>query len=183
MQFNPAKRDSFIYDFIVKQYSTADWKATAGTPAMDGNNFQLNAAAVASYILYQFGEYEFSINVPTTPSTGEAKHWGLRAPATDNLGAIYFEIAGAVFRAVSRDEFGNTETTNITWSTDPAWANNQVRYGIVWENGHANFLVNGVRYATHSKVPSLALPLRIVNADSDDTDVAYIGFKEVATIV
>lgn len=180
MEYNVAKRDSFIYDFIIKGYSTVDFKATTGTPAASGNYLRLNAAAVASYILYQYGQFEFSINVPTTPSAGEAKHWGLRAPATDNVGAAYFEISGAVFTAVTKDSFGNTQTTTLTWS---AYENKQTLFKIVWENGLVHFFIDGVRVATHTKAPSFALPVRMVNVDADNTDVAYISFKEVGSII
>lgn len=180
MEFNVAKRDSLIYDFIIKGYSTTDFKATTGTPAASGNNLRLTSAAVASYILYQYGQFEFSINVPTTPSAGEAKHWGLRAPATDNVGAIYFEIAGAVFRVVTKDSLGNTETTTVTWTS---YENKQTLFKIFWENGLVHFSIDGTRVATHKTVPTFALPIRMVNGDADNTDVAYISFKEVGSIV
>src|SRR3972149_5269962 len=105
------KRDGYTYDVVIKQYDTTFWKPTTGTPTVASNKLRLTSAAVASYLQHAYGDYEFALNVPTTPSSGEGKHWGLRSPATDSLGAAYFEIAGAVFTAVSVDDGGTAQTT------------------------------------------------------------------------
>jgi hypothetical protein len=175
------KRDGYTYDPIIKQYDTTFWKTTTGTPAISSNLLRLNASAIASYLQHIYADVQFSISVPTTPSAGEAKHWGLRNPSSDNLGAIYFEISGATFSCVSKDDSGNSETTTLTWSS---YENTQTVFRIIWEPGQIIFQINGTTVATHSsKVPNHALVLRVVNADADNTDIAYIAVRRAAAIV
>jgi hypothetical protein len=182
MEPNIDKRSGYTYDPIIKQYDTNFWKTTTGSnPAMSSTVLRITSASIASFIQHIYADVEFSINVPTTPSAGEAKHWGLRSPATDNLGAMYFEIAGAVFTCVSIDDTGSSQTTTLTWS---AYQATQTVFRIIWEAGMIIFKINGVTVATHtSKVPSHALPLRVVNGDADNTDIGYIAVRRAAAIV
>lgn len=178
---NKDKRDGYIYDVVIKQRDTNFWKDTAGTSSATGNKLRLNAASIASYIQHIFADVEIGLNIPTTPSTGEAKHWGLRSPATDTQGAAYFEIAGAVFTAVTRDSAGTAETTTLTWSS---YENAETKYRIRWEPDQVIFYINGTIVATHNtRVPQNALPLRIVNADSDNVDMGYVKVTRAASIV
>lgn len=176
------KRDGYVYDVIIKQYDTSFWKTTTGTPAVSSNKLRFNAAAASSYLLHQYGDYEFAVNIPTTPSTGEAKQFGLRAPSTDTLGAAYFEIVGAVFQVVTIDDGGTAETTAVTFDDD--WDGAETKYRILWEPDRVQFMVDGVIVATHTtRVPTNALPLRIVNSDSDNTDIGYVAVRRAAAIV
>lgn len=180
MELHLDRQDGYVYDPVIKQYDTAFWMSTSGTPAISGTKLRFTSAAAASYIQHIFADIEFSLNVPTTPSAGEAKHWGLRSPASDLLGAIYFEIAGAVFTCVSKDKAGNTKTTTLTWS---AYENADTKYRIMWGREHIVFLINGVVVATHTVAPDEALPLRIVNADADNTDLAFVKVSKAAAII
>jgi len=176
------KRDGYIYDVVIKQYDTQFWKTTTGTPAVASNKLRFTSAAAASYILHRYGDFEFAVNVPTTPSAGEAKHWGLRAPATDSIGAIYFEIVGAVFQAVTIDDGGTSETTTLTWAA--GYTAVETKFRIIWEPDIVRFMINGVIVATHvTRVPSNSLPLRIVNSDADNVDVGYVQIRQAAAIV
>ncbi len=181
MENDVSKRSGYIYDPVIKQYDTAFWKTTSGTPAISSTVLRFTSAAAASYLLHKFGDFEFAFNVPTTPSAGEAKHWGLRAPSTDTQGAAYFEIAGAVFTCVTCDDAGTAETTTLTWSAYQAAA---TKFRILWEADRVQFMIDGSIVATHkTRVPSNALPLRIVNADADNCDLSYIKMRHVGEIV
>lgn len=179
---NKDKRDGYIYDPVVKQYDTGFWKTTTGTPAMSTVYLRFTSAGSASFLQHIFADVEFSLNIPTTPSTGEAKVWGLRNLYGDDLGAIYFEITGATFRVISKDDSGSAETTNVTWVS--GWEGADTKYRIRWEPDHVIFYVNGTIVATHtSKVPSHALAIRILNSDADNVDLEYIAVKRAASII
>lgn len=175
------KRDGYIYDVVIKQFDTAFWKQTSGTSSVASNKLRNNNAAIASYLLHKYGDYEFGLNVPTTPSAGEAKHWGLRSPATDNIGAIYFEISGATFRVVTIDDGGTSQTTTVTWSSYEAA---ETRFRFLWDEDRVIFYINETIVATHTtRVPSNPLPLRIVNSDADNTDLGYVEIRQAAAII
>ena len=178
---NKDKRDGYVYDPIIKQYDTTFWKTTTGAPAMSGSVLRFTSAGVASYLQHIFADVEFSLNVPTTPSAGEAKQWGLRNPSGDNLGAAYFEITGAVFQVVTVDDGGTSQTTAVVWSAYEAAA---TEYRILWDPDRVVFYVNGTIVATHTtRVPSNALSLRILNSDADNTDLSYVAIRRAASII
>lgn len=175
------KRDGYVYDVIIKQFDTYFWKQTTGTSTVASNKLRCNAAALASYLQHKYGDFEFGLNIPTTPSSGEAKHWGLRLPSTDHVGAAYFEISGATFRVVSVDSGGTSESTTVTWTS---YENAETKYRIVWRPEAVQFYINGVIVATHTtRVPLGPLPLRIVNADSDNVDLGYVVVRQAAAII
>ncbi len=175
------KRDGYIYDVVIKQLDSTFWKTTAGSPSIASNKLRVSAAAIASYLLHKFGDYEFAITVPTTPSSGEAKHWGLRSPAEDDIGGAYFEIAGAVFTAVTLDDGGNKQTTTLTWSSYQAA---ETKFRIIWDADRVIFMIDGTIVATHTtRVPSNALPLRLVNVDADNTDTGYFLVRQAGAII
>ena len=175
------KRDGYTYDVIIKQNDTTFWRATSGALTVVSNKLRFNADSAASYLQHMYGDYEFALNVPNTPSGSEARHWGLRLPGTDSIGAIYFEIVGSVFQVVSRDDGGTAETTVVTWSSYEA---TETLFRIIWEPGLIQFLIDGVIVATHNvRIPSNALPLRIVNIESDNMDLGYVSVRRAASIV
>lgn len=181
MERNRDQQDGYTYDVVIKGFDTTFWKQTAGTSTVSSNKLRSSAASLASYIQHGFADVEFALNVPTTPSGSEAKHWGLRAPATDDGGAAYFEIAGAVFRCITKGNYGVSETTNLTWS---AYENVETKFRIVCDPDQVKFMINGVVVATHStQIPCVALPLRIVNADADNVDLGYVMVRRAASVV
>lgn len=176
------KRDGYVYDPVIKQYDTAFWRTTTGTPAMSSTVLRFTSAGVSSYLLHLFADVEFSLNVPTTPSAGEAKQWGFRNPSGDNLGAAYFEITGATFRVVTVDDGGTSQTTAVTWTA--GWEGAATEYRMLWDADRVIFYVNGTIVATHTaRVPSNALSLRILNSDADNTDLSYLAVRRAAAII
>ena len=173
-------RSTFIYDVVVRQLDTSFWKYITGTPTIASNKIRLNADTIASYYQVLFGKIDFAVNVPTTPSAGEAKKIGFLNPAAPTLGSAYFEIVGAVFRAVSYDDDGTAETTTLTWSGE---ASEQV-FTIEWDRGHVIFSLAGTVVATHkTRVGKIPQAIYLINADADNTDVGYVLVKDAALII
>lgn len=185
-------RDRLVYDPVVKGYDSSFFATTTGTPSTNGGNLRFNAAGCASYSQYVYGDFIFAVNVPTTPSSGEAKIWGLENPAAKH-GACYFEITGATFRAVSYDDSGTAETTNITWnSRGETWEAGMAFFRILWTKQYVRFYVgdsyaniaDDEYYVEHkTRVGSLPVALRILNSDADNTDVDYILAKRIGYFV
>lgn len=173
-------RSAVIYDVKVRQYDTSFWKTLSGAPSVVSNKLRLNQAEICSYYQFLFGIFNFAVNIPTTPSAGEAKKIGLINPSSPTLGSAYFEIAGAVFKAVSYDDDGNAETTTLTWSGE---ATEQI-FSIKWERDTIIFSLDGVVVATHStRVGKIIQMLSLKNADNDNTDTGYVLVKETAKMI
>lgn len=174
-------RAGVMYDVQMRGWDTSFWKALSGTPSVASNKLRLNADTIGSYYQFLFGIFDFAVNVPTTPSSGEAKKWGLLNPNNATGGSAYFEIVGSVFRAVSYDDDGNAQTTVITWG---GWETSETLFRIEWERGYIIFSVAGTVVATHlTRVGKSPLGLYLINADSDNTDLGYINAKEFAHVI
>lgn len=173
-------RSAFMVDFKMRGYSTGFWKSLTGTPAIVSNKLRLNADEIASYYQILFGKIDFAVNVPTTPSAGEAKKIGFLNPGAPTLGSAYFEIAGAVFKAVSYDDDGNAETTVLTWDGE---ASEQV-FTIEWDRGHIIFSRAGTVVAIHkTRVGKIPQAIYLINSDADDTDVGYVLVKDASLVI
>lgn len=174
------KRDGYIYDVVIKQNDSEFWKATTGSLSVASNKLRFTSASASSFGLHLYADVEFGLNVPTTPSAGEAKTWGLRNPSVD-IGAAYFEITGATFRVVTIDDEGTSETTTVTWSSYEA---TETKFRLIWEPDKVHFLIDGTVVATHTvRVPQAPLALRITNADADNTDLGYVMVRRAAAII
>jgi len=170
-------RPGFVYDALLRGFDDSFWKTIANTVSVASNKIRLaSGGAIASYPQYKYGIFRFALNVPTTPSAGEDKKWGLLLPGAPTIGSIYFEISGATFRARSYDEDGNVQTTNLTWSSYEAV---ETVYEIEWAPDLIIFKINGTAVATHlTRVGNIPLPLYLINSDADNTDLGYIAVKE-----
>lgn len=181
-QSQATPRAGFIYDVLTRGFDTSFWKELATTLSLASNKIRMaSGGSITSYTQFKFGKFEIALNVPTTPSTGEAKKWGLLIPGSVAKGSMYFEIAGAVFTAVSYDDDGTAQTTTLTWSS---YENTESLFQIEWEDDYVIFLIDGVHVATHkTRVGKNPLPLYLLNGDADNVDLGYISIKETAQYV
>jgi hypothetical protein len=188
---NRDKRDSLIYDPQIKGYDNTFWANVSGTPTIASSKIRYNAATSASFMLFEFVELlNFSITVPAAPTSGDSRRWGLLAPATGTvsaIGAVYFDITGAVFTVHVVDSAGNDQSQTITWSTGN-WDGHAIVYGIAWEADRVQFWVNGSIVATfgaisNKTIPFTALPLYIKNGNSDNMDVGYVDVRGAAGMI
>jgi hypothetical protein len=185
---NRDKRDSLIYDPQIKGFDSSFWSQLVGTTSVSSGKLRYNAASSASFILFEFGDlFNFMVNVPAQPTSGDSRRWGLFAPATTNIGAIYFDITGAVFTVHVIDSAGNDQSKTLTWN-NAAWSGNSIVYGIAWTPDRVQFWINGAIVATFgilsgNVIPFTALPLYIKNGNSDNMDVSYVDVRKAAGIV
>lgn len=193
MELNHDRRDGYVYDGVIKRVDTSFWKQTAGTTTMSSNKLLFNAAGMASYIQHEFADVEFALRIPAVPTSGDARHWGLRAPASLNFGAAYFDVTGAVFSCKVVDNVGNAYSTTVSWSSD--WTNTETMFRIIWGPDRVQFLAGVVTASvvdytvlatfdliSHG-IPEIALPLRISNGNSDNVYLGYVAVRRAAGIV
>jgi len=174
-------RSGFSYSIIQRALDSSFWKTIANTASIVSNKIRLaSGGSIASYVQCKYGIFQFLVNVPTTPSAGEAKKWGLLLPDKPAVGSAYFEIAGSVFKAVSYGDDGVAQTTVLTWAGEGV----EHAYEIEWEEDYVIFKYEGAVVATHqSKVGNMPLPIYLINSDADNTDFGAITVKETALFV
>ena len=176
-------RTRLVYDPSVKGYDQSFFKTISGTPSISGGNIRLNTAAITSYSQYLYGDFHFKANVATTPSAGEAKHWGLRHPAT-NIGSMFFDITAAVFSFKSYNEDNTVTSTTVTWNQQgQTWNGSMTDFRILWTDEEIKAYVSGILVATHKIGDNnTPVPLTISNADADNMDVDYIIANKIGNL-
>ena len=180
--------DDLMYSVQMRGFDTSFWKDLgANTPTIVSNKMRISNGDIASFSQYKFGIYEFAINFASTPSGSEAKVWGLRWPNTTR-DAIYFEVAGSVFRVVTRNDEGTATTTVVTWN---AWEGSEVIFRFHWTLNSVVFTIDDVQVATHNvgnkdNLPSgssLPLPWRLDFNDVENSDVGYVAVRDAGEII
>lgn len=156
---------NFYYDPARQGYDTTQWHTIFGTPVIAGTSIQLQNAGMVHYGDIVRGQFQFNINVPSSPTQGNSRNWGLMRINTNAY--IYFAINDTNFTANAADGNGNVSTTPITWNT--AWAGTYQQYVIRWEGGTAKFFINGTQVAviTNIAVSGDPLSLYAANATTD----------------
>ncbi len=185
-------REGVFYDAYVKGLDANFWDPDTGTVTATGGKLRYTSAGNVSYAQFLYGDFEFALNVPTSPSAAEAKEWGLINPGdSDQRGSIYFQI-DTEFYTVTEDETGAQRRTLITWDTN--WDGVQTRYRFVWEEDGVRFLINDTVIATHggpyqggtSSIQintSIPLSLRIRNGDADNTDLGFVNIRNARKVI
>lgn len=119
-------------------------------------------------------------NGTVTAATYSNKKWGL-IQANKGL-KCYFELRGDTLVAVTSDESGTAEETDITWDSD--WTADDIKYEIDWSGHSVKFKVNGEQYAQHeTRIPRSPMSLYVLNELADNFDFSYFEGKEINSYV
>jgi len=184
-----SQNENFVYDPIVVGYDTTFFKTITGTPAVASNKLRLSAAEVASYSFYRFTDIEFILNVPTAPTTGHVRAWGLKVPALGNKARIEFDITDAVLSCKAYDDAG-TETINVPVTWNASWTATDTSFRIRVTPSGIKFFIAGVQvavgelmnYSVNPDVPSIAQTIHIVNEEAENFDVTAIIARNVQSL-
>lgn len=193
--YNKDNRDGYVYDARIKRGDTTFWSEHTGAVAVDTTDsttaLRVNADRLHSFLQHIYGTYEFSVNLPGVPDASTQQTFGLRNPTDDTtLGdssiipsGVYFSLdTNSTFQCVSHDDFGNQESSTVTWDTD--WDGQQTKFTINWEEDLVNFLVNDTVIATHStRVPTKPFSLELRNLEAANMDVAYVRVARAGAII
>ena len=75
--------------------------------------------------------------------------------------------------AVTSDDTGNSEETEITW-IDGTWTGADITFEIDWSGQGVKFKVNGDHYAYHeARIPRGPMSLYVENTLADNFDFKY----------
>ena len=175
--------DNLTFDPQVDGYTSGVFFNTvAGTPAVTSNVLRLNTASV--YTLARFTvsmDMEFVLTVPTDPTSGDVRKWGLFLPSLGDRGACYFEIAGDKFYVRFFDNAGvELLSQEVAWDSG-AWTGNPIAYRIAKTDRGARFYVDGTQVAqqtmpetTPLKTVNIPLAVGIKNNNADNLDLTSL---------
>mgnify|MGYP006935481841 CR=1 FL=1 len=181
---------SFVIDFQVYGYDTTSLFTTvSGAPAISSNKLRLNAAETRSKSQYLYGEYVFRMTIPTAPTSGDVRQFGLEGVAIGNRGALRFNIVDTRFYVSAYNNAGTLigEET-IAWNSD--WTATATDYRIAWSEQGVTFKVVGST-AAHVAIANIQFGLNVVNMPlflsvdndlADNLDITYITLNNVGRV-
>jgi len=148
---------------------------TVTSAVSGGSGTDISGAGATTYMDSETG------NGTVTAATNSNKKWGLTQL---NKGLkCYFELRGATLVAVSSDESGSAQETDITWDATN-WNAKDIKFEIDWSGHSIKFKVNGNQVAFHdTRIPRGPMSLYILNELADNFDIKYLEGKDIDTVV
>ena len=114
-----------------------------------------------------------------TAATNSNKKFGLIQLSKDLK--CYFHLRGATLVAVTSDDTGTSQETDITWLA--AWTADNITFEMEWSGMGVAFDVDGSRLAYHeTRIPKSAMSLYIDNDLADNFDLSLIECIGVESI-
>jgi hypothetical protein len=183
------KLGCFTYDPSISGYDTSFWKALSGSPSVVSNKLRLSSAEISSYVAFRELDVEFTITIPTAPTSGDARAFGLKIPALGNRARVEFDITGAVFSCKVYDDTATAQLSQaITW--DASWTNTAIKYRIQATASGVKFYVNGACVAraemqgltANNSLPTIGGYLHISNGNADNMDITAVVVKDAQLV-
>lgn len=160
---------NFYYDPRRQGYDAAAWHTLSGAPAVAGTDLVLNNASALGKADIGRGEVAMSLTIPTAPTAGDVRSWGL---AQVNLGALaVFRVNGTWFTAEVQDGYGSSKVEAIAWDSD--WTNREIEYRVKYTPDGWHFYVAGVEKAFINEVFQAAVAATTQEATDTLTDAAH----------
>lgn len=178
---------AFVFDPPTFGFDTMYWSKISGTnPTVSGGDLLVNATEISSYPAYMGGDFEFTMNVPAVPTSGDVRAWGLKIPGLGNRGRIEFDITGAVFSLKVYTNAG-VALLNQTVTWDAAWTATDTVFRILWQPFGIRFMIGTVTVAKlgiagnviNSTNPNLPLSIHVNNANADNLKISDIVVQNV----
>lgn len=178
--------DIWSYNPLTEGYSEdAVFSAITGTPTISSNKLRLNEDTIITYDkTFKDGSLEMVITVPTAPTTGDVRQFGLKNADGDLKGAMLFDVTDDVFTAKIYDASGTLIASKvINWNAD--WTADEATFRITWANRQVFFAVRNVivaRFTSNGDIASTVqmarhpMYLYLKNVNADNMDVSLITF-------
>jgi hypothetical protein len=166
----------FLYDVKTSGYDTNIWNTISGTPTVATGKLKLNTAEINSFAAFTKCSVEFLMTIPTAPTSGDSRSWGLKVYNYGNKGRIEFNITDTNFTAKVYDDSGTLiDSIPITW--DSNWTNIEARFRITFSERNVFFSINDVIVARFQEVDVTENPLalHIINSVADDLLFAAVS--------
>lgn len=155
---------------------TARISITVASAVSGGSGTDISGAGATAFMDADVGAADEVV----TAATNSNKKFGLIQLNKDLK--CYFHLRGDTLVAVTSDESGNSEETDITWD-DTNWTATDIKFEIDWSGQGVKFKVNGSQYAYHqTRIPRSPMSLYVENSLTDNFDFKYFEAKEVNTV-
>lgn len=174
------QRTTFYYDPIREGYDDSAWRTLYGAPVVAASYLDLSQSSILHYGDIARCDLTMCVNIPSTPTGGEERAWGLASYNSSNYAR--FRISGENFYAETSNGTTTTQVA-ITWQSNAVetWEGNDTQYRILWEGGTAKFYINDVQRAVITDVSVTGDPMSLYfkNDNLDNFFIRWINVKNI----
>jgi len=169
--------DLYRYESFVNGYSTTThWKTLAGTPTIASDLLVFNQDGAQSLVYSTYGKLEIRAVIPTVPTTGDSRFWGIKSELQGDESRMDFAIVDDEFLVQVYNEAGDLIVSRVCdWNSD--WTATEVRWGIKRSERDVYFTANEVLVASitnQNKLSRVPMPHYVLNENADNMTVSVI---------
>lgn len=175
---------SYVYDTNSVPVTSNLISTISGGLTATSGRYRVNATAFQFKDQYLYGTYDFFVNIPTVPTSGDARAFGFTAVDTsDPRAGILFNIEDTDFVVFVKTPYGVEDSAALTF--DASWAGTEQIFRIAWTPTGVTFTAGVGDAAENSATVNVALdvPVKptILNENSDNMD-AYVIAKDAIRV-
>ena len=177
-----SERFNLNYDPVRQGFDTNTWSTLLGDPeVLTSGRLRINTipatgGSIIHYTDFKKGDINLNVNVPSTPSIGDIRDFGLSS--SDSKNYIKFTIRSNTFKCATSNGGTIVLSDELEWnSTD--WNGENINFQIIWEAGTAKFLIEGsnVYTVTGKSIPTGPLSLFLYDNSPDDITVGEMSIR------
>lgn len=183
---------NLTYTPYISGYDTNYFATTSGSaPTISSGKLRFTSGGSHTKTFERYLDVEFLLTIPTAPTSGHDRTWGLSNPNLGNRGRMEFVIHNTTFSVVCYAYDGTLIGSQaITWVA--GWSATETSYRIIWRPSGVRFLIGtvtagvtswtcvarfaiGGSFTTPNTKPSyMGMPLHIFNDEADNMDLGAI---------
>lgn len=175
---------SYVYDSNSVATDSNLINTVSGVVSSNAGRYRLNTAAFQFKDQYLYGTYDFFVNIPTVPTSGDARAFGFTGVDTsDPRAGILFNIEDTDFVVFVKTPYGVEDSAALTF--DASWAGTEQIFRIAWTPTGVTFTAGVGDAAENSATVNVALDVPVKpsflneNADTMDT---YLVVKDAIRV-
>lgn len=163
----------YVYDALVKGFDSSFWATVAGSPSFVSPSVLINAATIATYVQPNLGIFTFNLKIPTIPTSGDVRSWGIKNPSTDDEILFVIEDDALIARV--------TGQTDVVLDSDIISTDAQ-DFQITWNPESIGFSIDGVGVAAFETILNVPMSVYIDNQNADDIEMQSVSLLECGRI-
>ena len=163
----------YVYDALVKGFDNSFWATVSGSPSFSSPSVLVNNAAIATYVQPNLGIFNFNLKIPTVPTSGDVRSWGVKNPSTSDEILFVIEDDAFIARVSGQDDIVLDSALVSTDAQD---------FQITWNPESIGFSVDGVGVAAFEALVTVPMSVYIENQNADDIEMQSVSLLECGRI-
>jgi len=159
-----------------------------GDDTLAGGDDDGAGCEIFSYYQPTYGRVDIAVNVPTAPSVGDYRAFGVSIPSFGNRSRIEFVIDGTVLTAKAYDDTGHLVINQpVAWDGD--WTATETVFSVIWTASTIKMMIGGTAVASYSSEQDTRMrridapvAVHVVNGSSVSTNTDNLDIGTVSIV-